>query len=119
MELAGNGKVVAVERVLPFHVRVDNMKFSFSHRIHLIEGDSIDSEVVEAVKSEIGSSDKVAVFLDSSHSHDQVLAELRVYAGLVTKGQHVTVYATAIEQLPTANHRPRPWGAWGQSYDGP
>lgn len=110
MELAGKGKVVAVDRVLPPHLRADIMKFPFSHRIHLIEGDSIDKAVIKAVGAEVRPFDRVAVFLDSNHSHDHVLAELRAYGNLVTKGQHLTVYATGIERMPVSKHRPRPWG---------
>lgn len=109
MDLAGKGRVVAVDRALPPHLRADIMKYPFSHRIHLIEGNSVDMTVIKTVGSKIEPSDRVAVFLDSDHSHDHVLAELRAYGGLVTKGQHLTVYATAIEQMPIAKHRPRPW----------
>lgn len=110
MELAGKGKVLAIDRTLPAHLREDIMKFPFSRRIHMIEGDSVDEAVIQAVKSEIAPSDRVAVFLDSNHSHDHVLAELRAYGSLVSKGQHLTVYATAIERMPLSRHRPRPWG---------
>lgn len=109
MELAGKGKVLAVDRVLPPHLRAEIMKFPFSHRIHLIEGDSASNTALELVKREISPADKVAVFLDSNHAHDHVLAELRAYGALVTKGQHMTVYATAIERLPVSNQKSRPW----------
>lgn len=111
MELAGGtGKVVAVDRVLPKHLTNEIMKFPFSSRIHLIEGDSIDPKVIEAVRSEIDGAKRVAVFLDSNHSHSHVLAELREYSKFVTKGQHLTVYATAIEKMPVSNTKKRPWG---------
>lgn len=109
MELSGRGRVLGVDKVLPPHLRSDIMKFPFSKRIHLIEGDSASETVIEAIKAEICETDKVAVFLDSNHTHDHVLAELRVYGQLVTKGQHMTVYATAIERMPKSIHRPRPW----------
>lgn len=109
MELAGNGKVLAVDQVLPTHLRAEIMKFPFSRRIHLIEGDSASACVFETIKAEIRTADKVAVFLDSNHSHDHVLAELRSLGKLVTKGQHLTVYATAIEKMPKSTHRTRPW----------
>jgi cephalosporin hydroxylase len=109
MELAGKGKVIAVDKVLPPHLTADIMKFSFSHRIHLVEGNSIDPSVVATVQSEIKNSNRVSVFLDSNHTHEHVLAELRAYGPLVTKGQHLTVYATAIENLPISKHRPRSW----------
>ena len=110
MALAGKGKVIAVDRVLPAHLQSDIMKYPFSSRIHLVEGDSADVTVIETVRSGIRASDKVAVFLDSNHSHDHVLAELRAYGALVTQGQHLTVYATAIERMPISKYRVRPWG---------
>jgi cephalosporin hydroxylase len=110
MELAGKGKVIAIDQVLPPNLRADIMKFSFSHRIQLIEGSSENQDVADAVKAQIGAPDRVAVFLDSNHSHEHVLAELRLYGSLVSKGQHLTVYATAIARMPVSTHRPRPWG---------
>lgn len=109
MELAGNGKVLGIDKVLPVHVRDELMKYPFSRRIHLIEGDSASEEVFEAVKAEIGLADKISVFLDSNHTHEHVLSELRSFGKLVTKGQHLTVYATAIENMPKSTQRPRPW----------
>jgi cephalosporin hydroxylase len=102
--------VVAVDRILPAHIKKAIMKFPFSHRIHLIEGDSVDAKVINEVKSKIYPSDKVSVFLDSDHTHDHVLAELHAYGDMVTKGQHLTLYATRIEEMPYSKHRPRPWG---------
>lgn len=110
MELAGKGRVIAIDRVMPNHVREAIMKFPFSKRIHLIQGDSVDRRVIEEVKSKINPSDATAVCLDSDHSHDHVLAELHAYGELVTIGQHLTVYATRIEEMPVSQHRPRSWG---------
>lgn len=110
MELAGKGKVVAIDRILPPHLRADIMKFPFSHRINLIEGNSVDVTVIETVRSKINPAERVAVFLDADHSHEHVLAELRAYSPFVTKGQHLTVYATAIEKISASKDRPRPWG---------
>lgn len=110
MELAGKGSVIAIDRVLPEHLKKVIMQFPFSNRIQLIEGDSIDRSVIDRVRAEIKSSDSVAAFLDSDHTHDHVLSELRAYGDMVTKGQHLTVYATRIEEMPPSEHRPRPWG---------
>lgn len=60
----------------------------------------MDATVIEIVRSEINPAERVAVFLDSNHSHEHVLAELRAYSTFVTKEQHLTVYATAIEKIP-------------------
>jgi cephalosporin hydroxylase len=68
------------------------------------------------------------VVLDSNHTHEHVLAELRFYASLVTVGQFLVVADTFVEHIPPQEHRPRPWGpannpatalrAWLEEADG-
>jgi len=53
--------------------------------VKLIEGPSADPAVVAQVKAKIPAGASVMVVLDSDHSHDHVLAELRSYGPLVTK----------------------------------
>ncbi len=111
LELLGNGQIVAVDSALPAHVKAEIMKYPFSKRIHLIEGDSVDMATIEKIKERYVSPDKtVAAFLDSNHTHDHVLKELRAYGPLVTPGQYMTVYATAIENMPRSSYRKRAWG---------
>jgi cephalosporin hydroxylase len=50
------------------------------------------------------------VILDSYHTHDHVLNELRVYAPLIERGQYLICGDTIVEHIPTQSHRPRPWG---------
>jgi cephalosporin hydroxylase len=52
----------------------------------------------------------VMVLLDSNHTHEHVLRELRFYGPLVTKGQYLIVSDTIVEDIPTQEHRPRQWG---------
>ncbi|MBC8349859.1 MAG: class I SAM-dependent methyltransferase [Verrucomicrobia bacterium] len=110
LELIGKGKVVAVEKVLPVKNRKEIGKYKFSERINLIEGSSVESGPFEEVKSHIRQGDQVMVLLDSNHTHEHVLEELRLYAPLVTAGQFLVVSDTVVERLPAQKHRPRPWG---------
>ena len=54
--------------------------------------------------------ERVMVVLDSNHTHEHVLAELRAYAPLVTVGQFLVVADTFVEDIPPQEHRRRPWG---------
>ena len=65
---------------------------------------------VAAVRDRAKAADRVLVCLDSKHSHEHVLAELEVYAPLVTLDSYCVVFDTVIEQLPEEVHPDRPWG---------
>ena len=80
-------------------------------RIALIEGSSIDRQRRRAGRgSSLPRPRRVMVILDSNHTHEHVLAELELYAPMVSPGQHLVVADTIVEKLPAQAHRPRPWG---------
>ncbi|TSA19778.1 cephalosporin hydroxylase [bacterium] len=79
-------------------------------RMELIEGSSIDPDIVQLVKSHIRSGSRVVICLDSNHTHEHVLAELNAYAGLVSSGSYCIVFDTIIEDLPNKLSENRPWG---------
>lgn len=110
LEMLGDGIVVAIDVDIRPHNRLAIESHPLAHRVVLVEGNSIDPTVVERVRSRVGDAERVMVVLDSDHSHDHVLAELRLYAPLVTPGQYLVVADTVIDELPPQTHRPRPWG---------
>jgi len=110
MQLYGRGKVVAVDLNLYDHVSKQIMSFPFSDRIHLYKGSSTALDILKQIKSHIEPGQSVMVLLDSNHTHQHVLDELRLYAPLVTKGQFLIVSDTVVEDVPTQTHRERPWG---------
>ena len=83
------GRVIGVD----IEIRPQNRKAIENHslykRIDLIEGSSIDSEVVSEVKKRIPEGATVLVILDSCHTRDHVLAELVAYHSLVTPGSYI------------------------------
>jgi cephalosporin hydroxylase len=81
-----------------------------AHLIEMIEGSSVDPEVVNQVKTIARGYEKVLIFLDSTHTHDHVLAELEAYAPLVSVGSYCVVWDTGIEDLPENFCSDRPWG---------
>jgi cephalosporin hydroxylase len=79
-------------------------------RISMIQGSSIAQEVIQQVRAKAAGRQRVLVCLDSNHTHDHVLAELRAYAPLISVGSYCVVFDTAIEEVPTEMSADRPWG---------
>jgi cephalosporin hydroxylase len=80
-----------------------------SSRITMIEGSSADQEVIAQVTEIASSHEKIMVLLDSNHTHDHVLQELRAYAPLTSVGSYCIVYDTVIEDMPRGSFPDRPW----------
>jgi cephalosporin hydroxylase len=85
----GRGRVIGVDIEIRSHNRKAIEDHFLSSLITLIEGDSVSSSVVGQVKSLINPGETVLVLLDSNHTRDHVLAELKAYAPLVTPGSYV------------------------------
>lgn len=79
-------------------------------RISMIQGSSIDPEIIKQVKAKASGKQKILVCLDSNHTHDHVLAELEAYATLTSVGSYCVVFDTVVEDLPDAMFSDRPWG---------
>ena len=80
-----------------------------SKRIEMIQGSSIASEIVDAVKAKAQGKQRIMLVLDRNHTHDHVLAELEAYAPLVTKGSYCVVFDTVVEDMPKGSFPDRPW----------
>lgn len=75
----------------------------------LLEGDTTDNQVVAIVKA-AAKGLKTLLILDSDHTHEHVLSELRCYADLVSKGCYIVVCDTTLAYQPSqAHYRERPW----------
>ena len=104
-------KVIGLDIFIPDDLRERIMSHKkLSDRIELIEGDSTSEKTINKVKSIINDSKKVLVCLDSYHTHEHVLNELRVFSEFVGKGQYLICGDTIVEDIPEQKHRPRPWG---------
>ncbi len=99
---------------LDIDIRTHNREAIESHpmfkRICMIQGSSIDPEIVDQVKAKALGKQKILVFLDSNHTHDHVLAELKAYAPMTSVGSYCVVFDTVIEDLPVDMFSDRPWG---------
>ncbi len=99
LQLIGKGKVIGVDIDIRPHNRDTIEHHPMAKRVHLIEGSSADPGVVAEVRKQIPSSASVMVVLDSDHSRDHVLAELRSYGPMVTQGCYLVVADTRLGRL--------------------
>lgn len=110
LELIGEGQVLGIDIDIRAHNRKAIESHPLAHRIEMIEGPSLDDAILDDVRSRAAAVERVMVVLDSDHTHEHVLGELRAYAPLVTAGQYLVVADTFIEDIPVQEHRPRSWG---------
>lgn len=91
-DLLDHGEVISIDlapRATPDHPRVT-----------YLVGSSVADDVVAQVRERARGKERVMVILDSDHSRDHVLAELRAYADVVTPGSYVVVEDTNINGHP-------------------
>jgi len=94
-----DGKVIGVDIDIRAHNREAIESHPLSRHITMIQGGSVDADILEAVKAEIPAGARVMVVLDSDHSRNHVLAECRAYGPLVTEGCYLVVADTLIGHL--------------------
>jgi cephalosporin hydroxylase len=85
----GHGRVVGIDIEIRPHNRQAITAHELSPYITLIEGSSIDPQVVRSAASLVRPGDRVLVLLDSCHTKAHVLAELEAYHPLVSAGSYI------------------------------
>jgi cephalosporin hydroxylase len=106
LELIGKDKVIGVDIDIRAHNRDTIERHPMAKRVVLIEGPSTDASILAKVRAEIPAGASVMVILDSDHSRDHVLAELRSYGPMVTEGCYLVVADTILGRL-TPDQTPR------------
>src|SRR5690606_2133551 len=76
LHLIGKVRVVGVDIEIRPHNREAIEKLALSHLIDLVEGSSIASETIDAVRSRAAGAKKIVVILDSNHSAAHVRSEM-------------------------------------------
>jgi cephalosporin hydroxylase len=87
--------VVGIDIVLTEEAR----SLSQHERIHLFEGSSVDSAVVEQIRKILPPGGGM-VSLDSDHSKEHVLAEMHIYKEFVSVGSYMVVEDTHVNGHP-------------------
>ena len=103
-------RVLGIDIDIRSHNRAAIETHPMAHMIDMIQGSSIDPEIIAQVHNYAKEYKRILVCLDSNHTHDHVLAELEAYASLTSKGSYCVVFDTIIEDLPDDMFPGRPWG---------
>ena len=110
LSLIGEGRVISVDIDIRDHNRAAVESHPLGDRVSFVEGSSTAPGSMDRVRALVPDGARVMVVLDSNHTHQHVLEELRHYGQLVTEGQFLVVSDTIIEDIPPQTHRPREWG---------
>ena len=103
-------KVIGIDIDIRAHNRDAIEAHPLASRIQMIQGSSVAPEVIDQVRQIASGYQRVLVYLDSNHTHEHVLQELRAYAPLVSVGSYCAVFDTIIEDMPADMFPNRPWG---------
>lgn len=101
--------VLGVDIDIRAHNRAAIEAHPMASRIRMIQGSSVDEGIVAQIRQIAAEFKTVLVCLDSNHTHDHVLAELKAYAPLVTPGSYCVVFDTVVEDMPADMFPDRPW----------
>ena len=117
LKIFGGKKVIGIDTFLPKNVlHALSKDKNLLKKIELIKGSSVDELIVKKVQKIIRGSKKVLVILDSNHTHEHVLEELKIYSKFVTKNNYIICGDTVVEFIPKQTHRPREWGPKNNPY---
>lgn len=105
----GRGRVIGIDIKIRPHNRKAIEEHELFEYITLVEGSSVDTEVVAHVKSMVKSEEKVLVMLDSNHTKAHVLAELEAYSGLVSPGSYIVAADGIMGDLVGAPRSSEDW----------
>jgi cephalosporin hydroxylase len=77
--------------------------------VELLESDSTIDVAGDRTRAFLEGAERAVLILDSNHTHDHVLAELRLLAPLLPVGGLVLVADTLVEEFPAGFYPDRPW----------
>lgn len=113
LEICGEiekGEVLGIDIDIRPHNKAAIEAHPMSKKITMFEGSSIDHEMIKKVHEFAKRGKRILICLDSNHTHEHVLAELKAYAPLVSVGSYCAVFDTVVEDLPDEIWNDRPWG---------
>jgi cephalosporin hydroxylase len=103
-------RVLGIDIDIREHNRKAIESHPMSNRIDMIQGSSIAEDIVNQVKAYAKNFKRILISLDSNHTHEHVLEELKAYAPLTSVGSYCVVFDTFVEDVPQDVFNNRPWG---------
>ena len=103
-------KVIGVDIDIREHNRKALDEHPLRCKMDLIQGSSIDPEVISQVYERAKGAECVLVSLDSNHTKDHVAKELNSYARLVSLNSYCIVFDTVIEFMSSEFTQDHEWG---------
>jgi len=92
-DLIGNGQVISID--------INERQGRPQHkRVAYLLGSSTSERIVQTVRNSIKKTDRVMVILDSDHSRNHVLAEMKIYGTFVTPNDYMIVEDTNVNGHP-------------------
>ena len=105
------GKVLGIDKNLDDGLLFKLRQLNLPVTIDLLQSNSTEDSALNWVAEQLNKYDRVMVVLDSHHTHDHVLSELRVFSSFVTSGQFLIVGDTSVKDLADDTDRVRPWSS--------
>ncbi len=100
LELIGHGSVLGIDVDIREFNKTNIKRNHLIKRISMIQGSSIDKKIINKVKKFAKGKKRILIFLDSAHTFEHVLEELKLYSPLVKKGSYIVVFDTLVENFP-------------------
>ena len=109
LEMIGKGEILGIDIDIRSHNKEEIENHSMYKRISMIEGSSISDETINKVKKYAKGKQTILVVLDSNHTHEHVLEELKLYSQFVSKESYIVAFDTIVEDMPNTFFIDRPW----------
>ena len=104
-----NRKVIGIDIDIRKHNREKIEKHFLADKIEMIEASSVDEKTFKKVEKISKNYSKILVILDSNHTEEHVLQELKLYGSLVSKNSYCIVFDTIISEMASDFSNNRPW----------
>jgi cephalosporin hydroxylase len=103
------GRVIGIDIEIRKHNRKAIEEHFLFPYITLLEGSSVDDNILESIKGTIKPEEKVFVILDSNHSYDHVYKELEKYSQIISVGSYIVATDGIMEYLVGAPRSANDW----------